>query len=206
MLRLHAVLMRRRGNGILIGLAALAVLGAVAVTVTDAVTHAFAIPVLAGLIVVAALVTGGTDLATRRAQFAWERHSGTACGAIVAARLAVHGAACALLALPVAVAVDIAGIPLPTAPALGPWFSRYVTVLLAMVLALTVEMLAYAAIPGDRILPTVTLGNGVGTAAALTLLCWLLLSLSWAACVSVLLVLTVVGAPTAATVLDHRLG
>jgi ABC-type multidrug transport system ATPase subunit len=200
MLRLHALLVLRRGPGILAGQAAFASLGAVAASVSGGA----AVAVLGGTAVVCALATGGTDLATRRAQFARERRSGTGTGAIVAARLAVHGAVCAALAVPMATVARIAGTP-PPVPGLGPWLSWYLSLLLVMLFALGVGILACVAVPGDGISPTTGLVTGVGVTGAVILVVWLLLGLSWVVCVPVLVVLAVIAARVAATVLEHRL-
>ncbi|MEV4518456.1 ATP-binding cassette domain-containing protein [Dactylosporangium sp. NPDC049525] len=195
MLRQQWLLFRRRGNGVLAGLPVLAVAGGLLVFVPSV-----AVLLLAAVAVGCALVTGGADLATARAVLAHERRAGVGAAAVVTARLVVHGAVCAVLAAPMALWAHLAGEPAP-----GSWWSVYVPVWLAMILALSGGMLASVAIPDGALTPTNLLVSGVVAGSVLLVAGWLLLGVTWLVGAPALLVLAVAGAGAAATALEHRL-
>jgi len=197
----RALLFRRRGNGVLLGLSALAVVGSLAVFVS----YAMAVPAIVAIAAITALVTGGTDLATARPVAARQRRSGVGTAAMVFAQIGVHGAVCAVLAAPMALWADLHGMVLLDLPGPTTWFSLYLSVWLVMVLSLSTGTLASAALPSDRLTPTNALVAGVLGGVLAIAVGWLLFSLTWAVGLPALLLLSLGGAGAASTVLQSRL-
>jgi ABC-type multidrug transport system ATPase subunit len=181
-------------------------LGALAVAGSGLVFASFGLAPLelAIVAVVAAFAVGGTDLVTARPVLARERRSGVSTAAMVTARLVVHGAVLAVMAVFLATAATWHRAALPDLPGLPTWFSFYLDLLLTMLLALSATMLAAVAAPPGRLNLSVVIGAAV-VAVAVAALCWLLLAASWPISLPLLLVLLVTATVAAATALEARL-
>jgi ABC-type multidrug transport system ATPase subunit len=183
----------RRGPGALAALPLLPVVGAIlAALLLDGPAGPLAVAVLTGLSV------GRADLVTERAALARDRRAGFGAGALVAAKLVVFGAVCAVLAVPAGVATAGA---LPRVPGPPSWASAWLLLWLVMVLSLCAGALATAATR------TLFAAAAVGAAAvpALVALLWVLFSLGWVPALAGPVVLALGAGRLAAAVLEARL-
>jgi ABC-type multidrug transport system ATPase subunit len=192
--RAEALMIRRRGNGatalVLVTFPAMGVV---------ALSRERPLPYLA-VAVVAGLIVGRFDLCAERARLVRGREHGISFGAAVAGKLAVYGAACAALAVPLGGLAALRAPAVELLPGASAWLSGSMLFWLTMVAAIGVGMLGSA------------LARAMRAAVALTALFALLLTgvsaalagWSWAAWTLGLALITAGAACTAVAVLENR--
>lgn len=195
-LRQQLLLFARRGPGSLASFAvAPVVVAGVAVLISESV------PVLVLVAVLTGLLAGQLDLVTNRATLTRDRRT-TGYGTLVAARLGVPGAMCALPALPTAIFAGLAGVPLPPVPGLAHWVSHWLELWLVMVVAVGAGLLGCSY--GRSLRPALALLAMLGlTQVALASV---LLSLGWAPGLFGLPLLAGIIAPMTVSALEQRGG
>ncbi|WP_433360110.1 FHA domain-containing protein [Actinoplanes sp. CA-142083] len=156
-------------------------------------------PMLVLVAVLTGLLAGPLDLVTDRGPLTRDRRA-TGYGTVVAARLAVLGAACAAPLLVVALLAELAGTTLPVVPGFAPSMSHWLELWLVAVAGIEAGTLACAY--GRVLRPSLVLLGLFGL--AVVLLGSVLLSLGGVLGLLGLTALIAIGAPLTASVLDQR--